>query len=121
MSNYEGPFSPLGNIKTNDFKTYINSGGISKQEDLSQTIKGISERIARAQEIKGCLTLNNMNSYGKSWKTPALDTKMKNIHGGQTMQRFYTKFPFYRERGHSPPNVEDDLEQVLKETLAMPT
>ena len=62
-----------------------------------------------------------MNSYGKSWKTPALDTKMKNIHGGQTMQRFYTKFPFYRERGHSPPNVEDDLEQVLKETLAMPT
>ena len=37
------------------------------------------------------------------------------------MQRFYTKFPFYRERGHSPPNVEDELEQVLKETLAMPT
>lgn len=110
MNNYEGPFSPDAKLKTTDFKTYINSGGISKQQDLSQTIKNISERIARAQEIKGCLTLNNMNSYGKSWKTPQIDTKMKNIHGGQTMQRFYTKFPFYRERGASPPNVEDDLE-----------
>jgi hypothetical protein len=37
------------------------------------------------------------------------------------MQRFYTKFPFYRNRGESPPNVEDDLEQVLKETLSFPT
>jgi hypothetical protein len=48
MNNYEGPFSPRADLKTTDFKTYINSGGISKKEHLSQTLKGISERIARA-------------------------------------------------------------------------
>jgi hypothetical protein len=48
MNNYEGPFSPDAKLKTNDFKTYINSGGISKNEDLTQTIKNISDRIARA-------------------------------------------------------------------------
>ena len=82
MNNYEGPFKPNPELKTGQFSQYINSGGISKKEDLTTTIKDIQQRIERAQEIKGCLTLNNMNAYGQSWKTPALDFKMKNIHGG---------------------------------------
>lgn len=55
------------------------------------------------------LALNNMNSYGNSWKTPPLDLALKALHGGATMQRFYNKFPIYRQRGNGAPDVTDDI------------
>jgi hypothetical protein len=42
MTNYSGPHEGDANLKTTDFKHYINSGGISKKEDLSQTISSIA-------------------------------------------------------------------------------
>jgi len=119
MAHYTGPHQGDKNMKSTDFKHYINSGGISKKEDLSQTISSIAARIARAQEVKGTLCLNNMNSYGQSWKTPPLDLKLTATHGGATAQRFYTKFPIYRQRGADAPDVTDDIEQVWKDTICL--
>lgn len=48
MSNYEGPVDVQPEHKSSDFKHYSASGGISKKEDLSNTINSIQERIARA-------------------------------------------------------------------------
>jgi len=62
------------------------------------------------------LTLNNANSYGNSWKTPALDMKFKQMHGGATAQRFYSKFPIYRVRDQ-PPDVHDDIAEVWRQTI----
>jgi len=35
MDNYTGPMSPQPGMQSNGFKSYINSGGISKKHDLS--------------------------------------------------------------------------------------
>lgn len=77
MTNYEGPVEVQTEFKSSDFKHYANSGGISKKEDLSNTITSIQDRIARAHKIKGTLCLNNGNAYGNSWKTPQLELKFK--------------------------------------------
>lgn len=79
-------------------------------------MSNIQERLIKAQEIKGTLTLNNANSYGNSWKTPALDMKFKQTHGGATAQRFYSKFPIYRVRD-APPDVHDDIAEVWRQTI----
>lgn len=50
-----------------------------------------------------------MNTYGASWKTPPLDLALKAMHGGATAQRFYNKFPIYRERLKGAPDVNDDI------------
>jgi len=42
MENYTGPMSPDAALNSNGFKQYINSGGISKKEDLTQTLNSIS-------------------------------------------------------------------------------
>jgi len=107
MNNYEGLVDVLPEEKTNEFKYFTNP--ISRKEDLSRTINSIQERIARAQKVKGNLCLNNGNAYGSSWKTPELELKLKQMHGGATAQRFYTKFPIYRERAHDKPDVTDDI------------
>jgi hypothetical protein len=118
MANYEGPTEVKTEFKSNDFKHYTNSGGISKKEDLSNTISSIQDRIARAQKIKGTLCLNNANTYGNSWKTPQIDMKLKQLHGGATAQRFYSKFPIYRERaGHEKVDVHEDIGDVWKRTI----
>ena len=49
---------------------------------------------------------------GGTWKTPGLDLALKSISGykgGETGQRFYTKFPVYRPKAHGLPDVKDDL------------
>lgn len=54
---------------------------------------------------------------GGSWKTPNLDLALKSLSGhkgGETGQRFYTKFPFYKPRGHGLPDVREDLFKAYK-------
>jgi len=58
-----------------------------------------------------------MNTYGNSWKTPAVDQMLKTQHGGATMQRFYSKFPIYRER-KDKPDVTDNIQGIWDETVA---
>lgn len=84
--------------------------------DYKNAITSIQERLNRAHQIKGNLTLNNANDYGNSWKTPALDMKFKQLHGGATAQRFYSKFPIYRER-NQPPDVHDNIADVWRQTI----
>lgn len=107
MNQYEGPtdhlISPMQ--RTSQFIDYTNSGGITKKNDMVQNIYEIQQKIIRAKEIKGALCLNNANAYGGSWRTPALDLAFQNKHGGETGQRFYSKFPIYRPRGKQPPDV----------------
>ena len=40
---------------------------------------------------------------------------MSGFKGGETAQRFYTKFPVYRPREHGMCDVKDDLFRVYKE------
>lgn len=98
--------------KSNGFVNYLQSGGISKKEDIKGQIHNIAERIARAKEIKGTLCLNNRMANNGSYKTPPLDLALQSksgFKGGETAQRFYTKFPIYRPREHGAPAVTDDL------------
>ena len=62
------------------------------------------------------MTLNNANAYGNSWKTPPLEMKFKQLHGGATAQRFYSKFPIYRPR-HDQPDVHDDIAELWRQTI----
>ena len=71
-----------------------------------------------AKDIKGTLCLNNGKVNGGTWKTPSLDLALKKkqgYQGGETAQRFYTKFPIYRPRGAAPPDVKDDIAKVWEE------
>lgn len=55
-----------------------------------------------------------MANHG-SYKTPPLDLALQSksgFKGGETAQRFYTKFPIYRPREHGAPLVEDDLNKA---------
>lgn len=102
-------------LKSTGFVNYLHSGGISKKEDVKGQINNIAERIARAKEIKGTLCLNNRMANHGSYKTPSLDLALQSksgFKGGETAQRFYTKFPIYRPRAHGAPNVEDDLNRA---------
>lgn len=95
-------------MQSNGFVGYQNSGGISRKEYLKAEINSIAERIARAKEVKGCLTFNNWKNNGGSFKTPPIDLALQNhsgIRGGETNMRFYMKFPIYRPRGNGPPSV----------------
>lgn len=73
----------------------------------------------RAKEIKGALCLNNANTYGGSWRTPAIDLAFQNKHGGETAQRFYSKFPIYRPRGSKPPDVTDDIQKIWDNQISL--
>ena len=120
---YPGPGSPKvhPSMQSNGFSNYINSGGISKKEELRGQINSIAEKIALAKEIKGTLQLNNGKNNGGTWKTPALDLALKSksgYKGGETAQRFYMKFPIYRPRGHEPPAVTDDIQKVWEEQIS---
>jgi len=53
--------------------------------------------------------MNNGKPNGTSWKTPPLDLALNTQNGGETGQRFYSKFPIYRPRGDAPPDVKDDI------------
>jgi len=104
-------------MQSNGFVNYQNSGGISRKEHLRDQINSIAQKIAEAKQIKGTLCLNNGKSNGGTWKTPSLDLALKSksgFKGGETAQRFYTKFPIYRPRGDKPPEVTDDISQVWK-------
>jgi hypothetical protein len=68
--------------KGNDFKDYVNSGGTSRKEEMTAHINSIQAKIARAQQVKGTLTLNNAKPLGGNWKTPELDLKLRATHGG---------------------------------------
>lgn len=50
--------------------------------------------------MKGTLMLNNRFDNGTSCKTSPLDLALNAQNGGETGQRFYSKFPIYRPRGH---------------------
>ena len=120
LDQYPGPGSPIHHpsMQSNGFTEYVNSGGISKKEGLRSQINSIAQKIAEAKRIKGTLTLNNFQPNGGSWKTPQLDialNSMSGFKGGETGQRFYTKFPIYRPKGHGMPNVRDDLFKVYKD------
>lgn len=39
------------------------------------------------------------------------------MHGGATAQRFYNKFPVYRERGHGAPDVTEDIAEAWRRTI----
>ena len=41
------------------------------------------------------------------------------VHGGATAQRFYSKFPIYRERGSDKHDVGDDIQEVWNRTIDM--
>ena len=104
--------------QSNGFVNYTNSGGISKKEDIRGAINSIAARIARAKDIKGTLCLNNRMANHGSYKTPPLDLALNSkqgFKGGETAQRFYTKFPVYRPKAHGMPDVSDDLFKVFKE------
>lgn len=99
-------------MQSNGFVNYANSGGISKKEDIRGTINTIAARIARAKDIKGSVCFNNRMANQNSYKTPKLDIALKSkqgFKGGETAQRFYTKFPIYRPKAHGMPDVTDDL------------
>lgn len=73
-----------------------------------------------AKEIKGALCLNNGKVNGGTWRTPQLDNALKakaGFKGGETAQRFYSKFPIYRPRGAAPPDVTDDINKVWQEQI----
>lgn len=108
--------------QSNGFVNYSNSGGISTKEDIRGQINSIAARIARAKEIKGTLCLNNRMANHGSYKTPALDLALSSkqgYKGGETAQRFYTKFPIYRPKGHGMPNVTDDISDVWKQQTSL--
>jgi hypothetical protein len=64
--------------------------------------------------MKGTLMLNNGKPNGTSWKTSQLDLSLNAQNGGETGQRFYSKFPIYRPRGHKAPAVTDDIDAIWK-------
>lgn len=108
--------------KSNGFVSYTNSGGISRKDDIRGAINSIATRIARAKDIKGTLCLNNRMANHGSFKTPPLDLALQSkqgFKGGETAQRFYTKFPVYRPRGHGMPDVTDDLNRVWKDQTSL--
>lgn len=85
MNKYEGTAPVDLDLQNNEYKNYKFSGGIGRHSNENKHhIESIQERLIRAQEIKGNLTLNNANFYGNSWKTPALEMKFKQLHGGAT-------------------------------------
>ena len=104
--------------QSNGFVNYTNSGGISKKDDLRGAINSIAARIGKAKDVKGTLCLNNRMANHGTFKTPPLDLALQSkqgFKGGETAQRFYTKFPVYRPRGHGMPDVTDDLDKVWAE------
>ena len=101
----------------NGFTSYLNSGDISKKEDLRKQIQ-IALRLAEAKKVKGTLCLNGMKNNGGSWKTPKLDLALQSrsgFKGGETAQRFYSKFPIYRPRAHGAHDVQDDVDGIWNE------
>ena len=98
-------------LKSNAFTTYEHSGGISGK-DVSAHINDIATKIMMAKEAKGTLGLNNRKPNGTSFKTPMLDLALHAQEGGETGQRFYTKFPIYRPRGHGAPDVSEDIKSI---------
>jgi hypothetical protein len=120
MNQWEGTNKVKVDAKyqVNDITNYHSSGGVGKGiSGQRDHIKGILDRLTKTQQEKGNLTLNNMNDYGNSWKTPALDMKFKQLHGGATAQRFYNKFPIYRVRGEKPPPVGEDIGDKWNKTI----
>lgn len=45
MNNYSGPYEPH-KMNDSNFKNYINSGGISRKEDLTAYLNEIQQRLA---------------------------------------------------------------------------
>ena len=114
----EGPAQVDKDLQNPDIKNYHSSGGVGKHThaEYKNAISSIQDRLTKAQQAKGNLTLNNMNTYGNSWKQPAIDMKFKQTHGGATAQRFYSKFPIYRER-KEPPDVHESISDVWRQTI----
>ena len=111
---YQGVGTPALNPsqQSNGFVNYTNSGGISKKADIMGAIDSIAARLSRSKEVKGTLCLNNRMANHGSYKTPPLDLALgskSGFKGGETAQRFYTKFPIYRPKGHGMPDVSDDI------------
>ena len=55
-----------------------------------------------------------MANYG-SYKQPPLDIALQSksgYKGGETAQRFYTKFPIYRPKGHGAIDVTDNIDNA---------
>lgn len=108
--------------QSNGFVSYTNSGGISRKDDIRSAINSIAARIAKAKDVKGTLCLNNRMANHGSFKTPPLDLALQSkqgFKGGETAQRFYTKFPIYRPRGHGMPDVTDDLGHVWQQQTTL--
>ena len=109
-------------MKSNGFVNYSNSGGISRKEDLRGAINSIAGRIAKAKEVKGTLCLNNRMANHGSYKTPPLDLALNSksgFKGGETAQRFYTKFPIYRPKGHGMVDVTEDISKAWKDQTSL--
>jgi len=109
-------------MQTNGFVNYSNSGGISKKDELKYQINSIAMRINEAKMRKGTLCLNNGKPNGGSWKTPQLDLALQSksgYKGGETAQRFYSKFPIYRPRGSLPPDVNDDIQKIWDQQIKL--
>ena len=114
MNQWEGPVRPerTNSMYSNSFFEYKQSGGISKNDGERHRSNSIAMKLAEAKTIKGTLHLNNAQPNGGSWKTPKLDLALQSksgFKGGETGQRFYSKFPIYRPRGTGPPDVNDNI------------
>jgi len=68
-------------MKITGFSEYVNSGHISKKQEMQNHMDTISARIAQAKKIKGALCLNNGRPNGGTWKTPLLDHALKSKSG----------------------------------------
>lgn len=121
VAQYPGVGSPQihPSMQSNGFVEYSNSGGVgSRKDQLRDQINTIAERIARAKEIKGVLCFNNRMANFGSYKTPPLDVALQSksgYKGGETAQRFYTKFPVYRPKAHGACDVKDDIQKIWDE------
>ncbi len=62
--------------------------------------------------MKGTVQLNNGKGNGGTWRHPALDLAINQQEGGETAQRFYSKFPIYRPRGDAPHDVKDNVQAI---------
>jgi len=82
---------------------------------MRNEINTVAMKVAEAKRVKGVLMLNDKKDNGGSYKTPILDVAFHSkagVRGGETAQRFYSKFPVYRPRGHGAHSVHDDIERV---------
>ena len=62
-----------------------------------------------------------MANHG-SYKTPPLDLALSSksgFKGGETAQRFYTKFPIYRPKAHGMVDVTDDLNNLWRDQTTL--